>query len=145
QPTPEAPPGDEAPAGPIPSEESARRLSDEAVLEGLAHERAGRWEDARAAYDRALVAFAQNPHALAGLARERLAAEDAQAALRFAERASSFRRRRAEYRVLIGDAHRMAGDEAAARAEYEAALELDPNDAPALARLGRAAAPQPAP
>lgn len=119
------------------SEESARERSDALVRDGQLAEREGRWEAARVAYQQAFEVHEANPHAVAGLARERLTAGDAEGALEHAERAVQLRRRRASYRVLLGDARRMAGDIGGARRAYERALELDPDDAEARRRLGR--------
>lgn len=127
---PESEPGPE-------SEESARERSDALVRDGQLAEREGRWEAARVAYQQAFEVHEANPHAVAGLARERLTAGDAEGALEHAERAVQLRRRRASYRVLLGDARRMAGDIGGARRAYERALELDPDDAEARRRLGR--------
>ena len=127
---PESEPGAE-------SEESARERSDALVRDGQLAEREGRWEAARVAYQQAFEVHEANPHAVAGLARERLTAGDAEGALEHAERAVQLRRRRASYRVLLGDARRMAGDIGGARRAYERALELDPDDAEARRRLGR--------
>lgn len=127
---PESEPGAE-------SEESARERSDALVRDGQLAEREGRWEAARVAYQQAFEVHEANPHAVAGLARERLTAGDAEGALEHAERAVQLRRRRASYRVLLGDARRMAGDIGGARRAYERALELDPEDAEARRRLGR--------
>lgn len=130
QPVPE-PSVEQAP--PPPSNESA----DELVDRGMANERVNAWDAARIAYEQAIAIEPNNPHALAGLARERIQAGDAESAIRFAERAVSTRRRRASYRVLLGDAHRLAGDTARAHTEYEAALEIDPENAEARARMAQ--------
>jgi hypothetical protein len=114
--------------------EDAREL---ATTPAIVLERQGRWEEARAAWDVALAADPNDPHALAGLARERIHAEDAEGAIRFAERAANLRRRRAYYRVLLGDAHALAGNEGEARAHYEAALALEPGYPAAQARLAQ--------
>lgn len=127
---PESEPGAE-------DEASARERSDALVRDGQLAEREGRWEAARVAYQQAFEVHEANPHAVAGLARERLTAGDAEGALAHAERAVQLRRRRASYRVLLGDARRMAGDIGGARRAYERALELDPEDAEARRRLGR--------
>lgn len=113
-----------------------RARSDELVEQGLAAERAQNWDAAREAYEQALEIMDSNPHAVAGLARERLTAGDPQGALRYAERAVRLRRRRAAYHVLLGDARRMAGNQAGARRAYERALDLDENDRDARRRLG---------
>ncbi|GAB5544288.1 MAG: hypothetical protein SangKO_040480 [Sandaracinaceae bacterium] len=127
---PESEPGAE-------DEASARERSDALVRDGQLAEREGRWEAARVAYQQAFEVHEANPHAVAGLARERLTAGDAEGALAHAERAVQLRRRRASYRVLLGDARRMGGDIGGARRAYERALELDPEDAEARRRLGR--------
>lgn len=128
-------------AEPRPSESdeslSPRERSDRLVADALAAEQQGRWEVARVLYQEAFEVEPLNPHAVAGLARERLTAGDAEGALAHAERAVQLRRRRAAYRVLLGDARRMGGDVGGARRAYERALELDPEDRDARQRLGR--------
>lgn len=117
--------------------EQARAESDVFVREGREHERAGRLEEAIAAFTRAAEIHAHNPHAHAGLARTALAAGRPQEAIRHAERAVRLRRRRAEYHLLVGDARRAAGDAEGARRAYEEALERDPENRDARSRLGR--------
>lgn len=132
----EAPPIAAPIAAPEPLDEDALRArSDALVADGQAAEREGDWAAARAAYQGAVEVYDGNPHAHAGLARERLQMQDADSALFHARRAASLRRRRAEYQVLLGRAHRLAGDAAAARAAFDRALELDPEDREALRAL----------
>ena len=57
-------------------------------------------------------------------------------AIPFIENAIRRRGRRAEYRVLLGDARRDAGDLEGARAAWRQALEIDPDDRTAHERLG---------
>ncbi|MBX3273729.1 MAG: hypothetical protein KF729_25920 [Sandaracinaceae bacterium] len=131
--TDEAPDGAADPSGDV----AARRArSDALVTDGQTAERGGDWASARASYEAALAAYPANPHAHAGLARERLHAEDGAGALVHARRAASLRRRRADYQVLLGRAHRLAGDAPAARAAFDRALELDPAEPEALRALG---------
>lgn len=118
-------------------EETLRARSDALVAEGQRAEREGDWAAARAAYQGAIDIYDGNPHAHAGLARERLQMEDAEGALVHAQRAAALRRRRAEYQVLIGRAQRLAGNAAAARAAFDHALELDPEDREALRALSQ--------
>lgn len=135
-PVAEAPPIAASTAAPEPLDEDALRArSDALVADGQAAEREGDWAAARAAYQGAVEVYDGNPHAHAGLARERLQMQDAESALFHARRAASLRRRRAEYQVLLGRAHRLAGDAAAARAAFDRALELDPEDREALRAL----------
>ncbi|MCB9595601.1 MAG: hypothetical protein H6719_22965 [Sandaracinaceae bacterium] len=133
---PVAPSIEEAPEGEL-DEAALRERSDARVADGQAAEREGDWGAARAAYLAALAIYEPNPHANAGMARERLQMEDAETALTYAERAAALRRRRAEYQVLIGRAHRLAGDANAARAAFDRALELDPDDRAALRALSQ--------
>ncbi len=123
-------------AAPEPLDEGALRArSDALVADGQAAEREGDWAAARAAYQGAVEVYDGNPHAHAGLARERLQMQDAEGAPFQARGAAARRRRRAEYQVLLGRAHRLAGDAAAARAAFDRALELDPEDREALRAL----------
>ncbi|MGE0785093.1 MAG: tetratricopeptide repeat protein [Sandaracinaceae bacterium] len=116
-----------------------RERSDALVAEGEAAERSGDWRAARAAFEAAIALYDANPHAVAGLARERMAAGDPSGALERAERAVQLRRRRPEYHVLLGDARSMAGDRQGAERAYRRALELDPDNREALRRVPGAA------
>lgn len=86
-------------------------------------------------FEDAIELDSHNPYASAGAARACLALSRPDDAVRHAARAVANRQRRAMFRVLLGDAHRAAGATDRARAEYERALELDPDDATARARL----------
>jgi hypothetical protein len=90
---------------------------------------------ALSAYQRAIALDAHEAHAFEGAARTCIAMSRGVDAVRFAERAVAHRQRRAEYRVLLGDAHRLAGHLDEARAAWRHALTLDPDDASARARL----------
>lgn len=129
-------PDPNAPDPNAPQEESRER-SDALVAEGRTAEQAGDWDAARAAYESAAAAHSANPHAAAGLARERLHANDGEAALVHALRAVSLRRRRASYHVLVGDAQTASGHSGAARRAYQRALELDENNSGARRALGQ--------
>lgn len=86
-------------------------------------------------FEDAIELDSHNPYASAGAARACLSLSRPDDAVRHAARAVANRQRRAMFRVLLGDAHRAAGATDRARAEYERALELDPDDATARARL----------
>lgn len=88
-------------------------------------------------YQQAIALDAHHPYAFAGAARACLALGRNDEAVRFAERAVANRRRRAVFRILLGDAVAATGDRARAEREWEEALALDPEDASAHARLGR--------
>ena len=88
-------------------------------------------------YRRALELDPRNHYAMLGLARILLARGDAREAIPLAEGAVRRRPRRAPYHVFLGDVRRAAGDAAGATAAWEAALERDPGDRVARARLGR--------
>lgn len=99
--------------------------------------RAGKTELAERLYRRVLELEPREHHAMIGLA-EILMARNAHAeAVPLLRSAVRRRPRRAPYRVLLGDALAGAGDDAAARREWERALELHPNDVRARRRLGR--------
>ncbi|MFK7988353.1 MAG: tetratricopeptide repeat protein [Sandaracinaceae bacterium] len=98
-----------------------------ALREGRRHTRGRRWDQARAAFERALTQ-GENPDAHEGLAQVALAQENAAEALRHAEEAVRLRRTRARYHRLLGDARRLGGDEPGARRAYERAVSLDPED-----------------
>jgi DNA-binding response OmpR family regulator len=84
---------------------------------------------------RAMAEAPNNPHPVEALVRLYLSRRDGAAALPLAEKLVSLRRRRASYRVLLGDARRLQGDDAGAQAAYREALEIDPNDSRARSRL----------
>ena len=60
-------------------------------------------------------------------------------AVPFARKMVKRRSKRVPYRLLLGDALLMTGDEAGARREWQAALELDPKDRQVRMRLGHVA------
>lgn len=88
-------------------------------------------------YQQAIALDGHHPYAFAGAARASLELGRTSDAVRFAERAVANRRRRASFRVLLGDALSAAGNAERARAEWEEALSIDPDDAAARERLGR--------
>ncbi len=97
-------------------------------------------EDARVAQrgrllHAAVLADEANPHAAEALARHFLDASQLDAAEAWARESVRLRRRRARYRVLLGDVLRAQGKNADARESYERALELDPDDRDAAQRL----------
>jgi len=92
---------------------------------------------AAAMLTRAADLSVRNPHPVEALARLYLRTGNATGAVEWATKLVALRRRRASFRVLLGDARRAAGDEAAARGAYEEALGLDPDDREARQRLGQ--------
>jgi DNA-binding response OmpR family regulator len=88
-------------------------------------------------YRRALALDPQNHYAMIGLARLLVARGAAADAVPLAEAAVRRRPRRAAYRVLLGDVRQAAGDSTGAREAWEQALDLEPDNREARARLGR--------
>ena len=93
--------------------------------------------DAEALYRQALTLDPRNHYAMLGIAAVLMRRNSPQEAIGFLESAVRRRGRRPEYRVLLGDARRAAGDEEGARAAWRQALEIDPNDHDAHARLSQ--------
>jgi DNA-binding response OmpR family regulator len=91
---------------------------------------------AEALYRRALTLDPRNHYAMLGLAGILMRRGAPAEAIPFIESAIRRRGRRAEYRVLLGDARRDAGDLEGARAAWREALEIDPDDRDAHTRLG---------
>lgn len=87
-------------------------------------------------YRRALELDPRNHHAMLGLAEVLLRRGQPQQAIPLIEGAIRRRRSRAEYRVLLGDARRQAGDLEGAEVAWREALEIDPNHRAARQRLG---------
>lgn len=87
-------------------------------------------------YRRALALDPRNHYAMLGLADVYMDRGQPSEAIPLLEGAVRRRGRRASYRVLLGDARRDAGDAAGARAAWQEALEIDPDDRTARARLG---------
>jgi hypothetical protein len=85
----------------------------------------------------ALAADERNPRAERLYAEFLMGLNRADLALPHAERAVSLRRRRASYRILLGDVLYALGDRVSARSAFEKAAELDPEDPEAVARLSR--------
>lgn len=86
---------------------------------------------------RAAELSVRNPHPVEALARLYLRTGNATGAVEWAGKLVALRRRRASFRVLLGDARRAAGNTAGAQSAYQEALEIDPNDADARQRLGQ--------
>lgn len=87
-------------------------------------------------FRRALTLDPRNHYAMLGLADVYMDRGQPSEAIPLLESAIRRRGRRASYRVLLGDARREAGDMAGARAAWQEALEIDPDDRTARARLG---------
>lgn len=114
--------------------ERGRRSDTEAREAERAIER-GELNTAAALVQRALRLEPRNPQAIAARATLHIAQGNGAGAVDWAERATRRRPRRSAYQVLLGDAQRVAGDQAAATAAYRRALELDPDDRQARSRL----------
>ena len=82
-----------------------------------------------------ICADPRNPHAAIGYARLALDRNQAATAVLWARKACDLRGRRDEYRVVLGDALRAAGQPAEARAAYQEALRINRRNADAIARL----------
>lgn len=91
--------------------------------------------EALAAFDEARRLDVDNPHAHAGAAEALLRMRRPTGALVRARHAVALRRRRAEYRVLEGDALAALGQLAPAREAWLLALHLEPGNAEARVRL----------
>jgi hypothetical protein len=87
-------------------------------------------------YRRALNLDARNHYAAIGLAEILMRRGAAAEAIPYIETAIRRRGRRAEYRVMLGDARRDSGDAAGAQRAWREALEIDPDDRDAHQRLG---------
>lgn len=96
----------------------------------------GNGPQVEATLEAALAYDERNPRAMAALAVYHLARNEGAQALQWAQQAVRRRGRRGAYRVLLGDALRMTGDDAGAREAYQRALDLDPDDRTARRRLG---------
>jgi DNA-binding response OmpR family regulator len=112
-----------------------QRESSRLVLEAQRMVQRRELPDAKAALERALELDPQNVRGFAALAEVHIAMGNGKAALEWAELAVKWRKRRAPYRVLLGDALRLTGDAAGARRAYQQALELDPKNRDARQRL----------
>ncbi len=86
-------------------------------------------------YRRAIALDDRNHYAMLGLAGVLMRRGAPEEAIPFIEGAIRRRGRRAEYRVMLGDARRDAGDAAGARAAWREALTIDPDQRDARARL----------
>ena len=135
-PPPPPPPQLAASAPPVASD-LAEHTPDELVARGQVLARRGEHEAAREAFLAAAELDPADPHAPAGLARLALATDQPEDAVHWAERAVALRRRRAVYHVLLGDACERAGDHQRAVAEWQLALELEPDHTEAQQRLAQ--------
>lgn len=134
-PTPTPTPPTETPAAldaPLPEVEQSEALTEQARALLDHHDDAG----AEPLLLQAAALGPRNPHPMEALARLYLARGDAPHAVEWADKLVGVRHRRASFRVLQGDARKLAGDQAAAEAAWRAALELEPDNHDAHARLG---------
>jgi CheY-like chemotaxis protein/Flp pilus assembly protein TadD len=113
-----------------------RALSPTALVSrGDAALREERLAEAEALYRLALEKDPRENHAMAGLAELFVTRGNGGQAVEWAERAVQLRRRRTAYRVILGDAYRIAGREDDARREYYTALRDEPRNPGALRGL----------
>jgi hypothetical protein len=91
---------------------------------------------AEAAMRELLAQDPQDHHAMELLVRALMDQDRGPEAVPFARKMVSRRGKRVAYRLLLGDVLLMAGDESGARAEWQAALELAPEDREIKRRLG---------
>jgi hypothetical protein len=91
---------------------------------------------AEALLRQALAKDPQDHHAMELLARALMDQDRGADALPYARKIVQRRPRRVPYRLLLGDLLLMVGDEAAARAEWEEARKLAPDDKQVKSRLG---------
>ncbi|MEC7521428.1 MAG: hypothetical protein VYE22_16235 [Myxococcota bacterium] len=95
----------------------------------------GNLREAERTYLQVLRVEGRNPRALAGLTRVAMSRRDGTQAVRWARRLVQAASRNANNHVLLGDALRVAGNQAGARDAYRAALEISPSHRRARARL----------
>ncbi|HBQ11283.1 MAG TPA: hypothetical protein DEF51_08940, partial [Myxococcales bacterium] len=95
----------------------------------------GNLREAERSYLQVLRVEGRNPRALAGLARVAMTRRDGTQATRWARRLVQASPRNANNHVLLGDALRVAGNQAGARNAYRAALEIAPSHRRARERL----------
>jgi hypothetical protein len=91
---------------------------------------------AEAAMRQVLEADPLDHHAMELLVRALMDQDRGAEAVPFARKMVQRRAKRVPYRLLLGDVLLMVGDEAGARAEWQAALALEPNDRGIRRRLG---------
>ena len=113
----------------------ARLSVDQLVRRGEAAVAANDFATAEQMFVAVLERDRNENHSMAGLAQVYLSRHDAARALELAEGAVHRRPRRAAYRLILGDAHALAGDRDAARAQWRQALQIEPNNAEAIGRL----------
>ncbi|MDH3485111.1 MAG: tetratricopeptide repeat protein [Myxococcales bacterium] len=136
----EDPPTPQKPKPVIPTQNLPRepdKASDVLVHRALALIRGGELDRAGATLDRAWELDPKNPQAMAGYATLYVAAKDGERAAKWAERAVAKRPRRAQYKVLLGDALMLQGKVIRAREAWRKALVQDPDNRAARARLAR--------
>ncbi|MGD8859292.1 MAG: hypothetical protein PVI30_04720 [Myxococcales bacterium] len=92
--------------------------------------------DAEAIMRRALARHPNDHHVMEVLARAMMAQDRADEAVKYARQIVKRRRRRVSYRLLLGDALLMAGDEAGAKKQWRTVLKIDPGNRGAKSRLG---------
>ena len=96
-------------------------------------------DDAKGAEALMREALAHDPddhHAMEVLVRALIDQDRGAEAIPYARKMVKRRSKRVPYRLLLGDALLMTGDESGAHREWKAALELEPNDRQVRLRLG---------
>ncbi len=138
--TQEEPPAAQEPKPVIPTQNLPRdpsKASDVLVHRALALIRSGDLARAGATLDRAWELDPKNPQAMAGYAKLYVTAKDGEGAEKWARRAVAKRPRRAQYKVLLGDAFMLQGKVVRAREAWRKALAQDPDNRAAQARLAK--------
>jgi tetratricopeptide (TPR) repeat protein len=92
---------------------------------------------ARDLFEQVRLVDTVNPHAHAGLAEALLKLKQPSTALSHAQAAVRLRPKRSHYHVVLGDVLAALGRQEEAQAAWNKALEVDPNDTQAAARLFR--------
>ncbi|MFW6051408.1 MAG: hypothetical protein ACODAU_09550 [Myxococcota bacterium] len=126
----EGAPSEEEDDAPVPIDEVANPEleSDRLALEAFRLVKSGELDAAEGTVERALALDPENPQAFASMAAYHVARGNTEQALEWARKAVKWRRRRAPYHVILGDALRLDGQDAAARRAYRKALQLDPGN-----------------
>jgi tetratricopeptide (TPR) repeat protein len=113
----------------------AGRSADSLVREAEALVRQDQLARAAPLFERAFELDPDDNHVLIGMARVYISRGDGARAVELAEAGVRMRPRRVEYRIVLGDAHRLAGNVEEARAAWTRARQLEPSNRAARERL----------